>query len=264
MTNPAIKRFREDYMALNMGLKIPHPYFQQIEYIKLNSMIIKEVVFRRHDKILDIGSGAGHLIHGLSAVSNGCMALDIEGQRLKEIIKKSPNISCVQANGEEGLPFKSETFDIVIASELLEHLNNPMSFYREVARVLRKKGILVVTTPNSDNLTFKILRRLPKTLAASMTKRAGADLNLHPEFSGDRILDRKNPHLHKVEGYTQKQLLEFGRDCNLEATFLRTFGLAIPDRAYSYLPKILTRLIVNRIEDHVLYGLRHIVVYENK
>lgn len=264
MTNPAIKRFREDYVVFNKGLKIPHPYFQQIEYIKLNSMIIKEVVFRKHDRILDIGCGAGHLIHGLSAVSNGCVALDIEGQRLKGINKKNPNISCIQANGEDGLPFKSNTFDVVIASELLEHLNNPVNFYREVVRILRNKGILILSTPNSDNLTFKILRRLPKTLTISMAKKAGADLNLHPEFSGDKALDRKNPHLHKVEGYTQKQLLEFGRDCNLEATFLRTFGLAIPDRTYSYLPKTLTRVIVNHIEDHVPYGLRHIVVYENK
>lgn len=48
----------------------------------------------------------------------------------------------------DGLPFTDDTFDGVYACELIEHLMNPDLFLDEVRRVLRKGGVLVMTTPN--------------------------------------------------------------------------------------------------------------------
>ncbi len=264
MSDPATTRFFQDYMAYNKSLKIPHPYFQQIQYVKINSMIIKEVLKRKHERILDAGSGEGHLVHGLSAISNDCVALDIEAERLASLERKNPKIKCVQANVESGLPFKSNFFDAIIASELLEHLNSPRGFYKEVSRVLKNTGIFILTTPNCDNLANRLLRRLPQRTALSLAKKAGADLMLHPELAEDDIIDRHNPHLHKVEGYTRKQLQLMGKEQGLKTVFYRSFGLPVPDSAYSRLPKGLTRFIVNHMEDHIPYALRHLIVYENK
>ncbi|UCE37236.1 MAG: class I SAM-dependent methyltransferase [Thermoplasmata archaeon] len=262
MTDPATKSFISDYTAFNKSLSVPHPYFQQIQYVKVNTMIIKEVRKRRHQSILDVGSGTGHLIFGLSAISPGCVALDIETERLIYISKKAPNIKCVQANVDLGLPFSNDCFDIVIASELLEHLNEPKGFYKEVARILRKGGILILTTPNSDNLTQKILRRLPKSLALSLAKRGGVDLTLHPELMGNEQLDRSNPHMHKVEGYTKSELIALGKGSGLKTIFQKSFGPPLPDSVFSHIPKSAIRFIVNNIENHIPYALRHFIVYE--
>lgn len=262
MTNAATARFCQDYEAYNKSLKIPHPYFQRIQYVKVNVMIIDMVLKRKHDRILDIGSGTGHLIHGLSAVSKGCVALDIEPESLGHIYSKNPNIVCISSDVHYGLPFKKDSFDVVIASELLEHLNEPRRFYEEVRRVLKRNGILILTTPNSDNLTYKLFRLCPKPMAVSLAKRAGVDMKLHPELSGD--LDRKNPHLHKVEGFTLSELQDLGSKNGFKTTFAKSFSLPVPDRVYSYLPKFLTRFIVNHVEDHILFALRHLIVYENK
>lgn len=264
MNDPATKRFTKDYMALNQSLRIPHPYFQQIEYVKVNSMIIKEVLKHRHQRILDVGSGAGHLIHGLSAVSRGCVALDIETDRLILLRKKNPDIRGIAANGEKGLPFKANVFDVIIASEVLEHLNHPEKFFEEVTRVLKEDGILIITTPNSDNLTYRILRAMPKGIAHSIAQSYGLDLKLHPGLLGGRRVDSSDPHVHKVEGYSKKELLELGKLYGLRTNYLRSFGLPMPDKAYSRLPKPLTRFIVTYIEDHIPFALRHLIVYKNK
>lgn len=264
MTDPATKCFIQDYMAFNKSLKIPHPYFQQIEYVKVNSMIIKEVLKHRHERIVDVGSGIGHLIHGLSAVSDGCFALDIEAKRLILVRRKNPAIAGIYADGEKGLPFKDAALDVVIASELLEHLNHPERFFREVARVLKNGGILVLTTPNSDNLTYRVLRAMPRGMAYRIAKRFGIDMKLHPGLLPEKEVDSADPHAHKVEGYTRKELLHMGKNHGLRIIYLKSFGLPLPDKAYSRLPNSLIKFIVWYIEDHFPFALRHLMVYENK
>lgn len=52
------------------------------------------------------------------------------------------------AEGEE-LPFKDGVFDAVLCTEVLEHLHSPGRLLREMGRVLKRDGDLVITTPNA-------------------------------------------------------------------------------------------------------------------
>jgi SAM-dependent methyltransferase len=62
----------------------------------------------------------------------------------------------VQANVEEPLPFEDESFDAVVAGELLEHLQFPDALVAEAGRVLRREGVFVGSVPNA----FRIQSRL--------------------------------------------------------------------------------------------------------
>jgi SAM-dependent methyltransferase len=48
----------------------------------------------------------------------------------------------------ESLPFKEECFDLVLSSEVIEHLNDPIAGVREIARVVKDTGKAILTIPN--------------------------------------------------------------------------------------------------------------------
>ena len=62
----------------------------------------------------------------------------------------------VKANLDGALPWPDQTFDLVISTEGIEHLENHYSFLREVNRVLKPGGTLIVTTPNITALRSRV------------------------------------------------------------------------------------------------------------
>jgi len=63
------------------------------------------------------------------------------------------------------LPFKEGAFDIVICSEVLEHLPDPEKAISEIRRVLVSDGLAIITTPNGSNLLTlvgRLFKRIPK------------------------------------------------------------------------------------------------------
>ena len=55
--------------------------------------------------------------------------------------------NCVYGSALE-LPFQNETFKLVISSECIEHTYDPLHALKEMIRVLRPEGVLIITTPN--------------------------------------------------------------------------------------------------------------------
>ena len=100
--------------------------------------------------ILDIGCiGKKGLWHKkIQKLASGKVwGVDIDFNGLKQM--RSPQLACADA---QYLPFNDRKFDCVIMGELLEHLWNPMSALLEAWRVLKRNGMLVVTTPNAYSL----------------------------------------------------------------------------------------------------------------
>ena len=61
--------------------------------------------------------------------------------KLTKIKKKYPEIKTLQCDGRK-IPLKDNTFDIVIADQVVEHLTNPNRFFYESKRILKEDGIL--------------------------------------------------------------------------------------------------------------------------
>jgi ubiquinone/menaquinone biosynthesis C-methylase UbiE len=102
---------------------------------------------------LDIGSGHGDLIRLLrnrfDVRSSVCDYTDT--------LMKLPDVSVSVANlNTEGLPFESSAFDLVTCTEVIEHLEHYRYTLREMYRVLKPGGALVLTTPNILNLKSRI------------------------------------------------------------------------------------------------------------
>jgi len=107
----------------------------------------------RGKRVLDLGCRSGaftrHFLEG-----NEVVGLDVDRAALAKAAELG--IEVVEANVEEPLPFPDESFDAVVAGELLEHLRFPEALVGEASRVLRPGGVLVGSVPNAFRLQSRL------------------------------------------------------------------------------------------------------------
>jgi 2-polyprenyl-3-methyl-5-hydroxy-6-metoxy-1,4-benzoquinol methylase len=94
--------------------------------------------------ILDAGCGDGVISEPLLKMGNFVTSFELPG-----IIALAPRyrVPFAVAGDIEQLACTSNIFDLVVASEVVEHLWNPESFFGEAYRVLKDDGYLIVETP---------------------------------------------------------------------------------------------------------------------
>lgn len=99
-------------------------------------------------RVLDVGSGNGGLLLPFAQAGHRCWGLDLDlHPEVAEVARAARLPLChVQGRGEV-LPWPDESFDLVLLTETLEHVDDPRRLGAEVARVLRPGGICYVTTP---------------------------------------------------------------------------------------------------------------------
>ncbi|MEI8067721.1 MAG: class I SAM-dependent methyltransferase [Candidatus Shapirobacteria bacterium] len=112
----------------------------------------------KNKNVLDIGCGFGWLEYNFVNLAKEIIAVDLDKKNILMCKKyiKNKNVSFILGSALN-LPVKTNTVDTVVASELIEHLpkNKEDEFFSEANRVLKKGGILYLTTPfNSFWSTF--------------------------------------------------------------------------------------------------------------
>ena len=101
-------------------------------------------------EVCDVGSGKGYLVRKLLARGAGHVtAVDISLPYLVRMVGQ-PGVSPVMANAE-ALPFAAH-FDVIVATDVLEHVLNVGSFLYSLNRALRSGGRLYVRVPYRENL----------------------------------------------------------------------------------------------------------------
>ena len=97
-------------------------------------------------RILDVGGGYGRLA-GPIAERHRVILCDISEEMLEEARQRWPALEAIRADARS-LPFEAESFDSVLAADLLPHLPDLESALRELARVCRPGGRVVFDTTN--------------------------------------------------------------------------------------------------------------------
>ncbi|HEX6886190.1 MAG TPA: class I SAM-dependent methyltransferase [Planctomycetota bacterium] len=98
-------------------------------------------------RVLDIPAGTGPVTEGARAHGHDVIGLDLfpgRGQRV------------VGGDACAPLPFRDAVFDAVLSLEGIEHFEDQTGFLREVARVLRPGGTLILSTPNVLHLSARV------------------------------------------------------------------------------------------------------------
>jgi 2-polyprenyl-3-methyl-5-hydroxy-6-metoxy-1,4-benzoquinol methylase len=104
-------------------------------------------------RVLDIGCATGAILEYLK--NRGWQTSGVEISPAAEYAKNIRNLD-IQNSALENCGFPPESFDVVLASHLIEHLNNPGIFLCETIRILRSGGYLILTTPNIGSFQARL------------------------------------------------------------------------------------------------------------
>lgn len=102
---------------------------------------------------LDVGCGSSRI---LGSLDNG-LGLDVQLSKLRYARKYGKPL--VNAS-VYALPFGDESFDCVVCSQVIEHLPADPEPFREMARVVRKGGRLIIGTPDYARLSWRIIEAI--------------------------------------------------------------------------------------------------------
>lgn len=153
-----------------------------------NRLKLIEKFFDTPGKILDIGCSTGLFLKMARDVGWEVYGNDIDENKIRYARNRyGLNVRCGELID---LRFPGKCFDVVTLFDSIEHLTDPLSILKEISRLLKKNGILVITTPNSAGL-------LPKLTYFLFAKTIGAWE--HPTPPG---------HIYQFSQETIKKLLQ--------------------------------------------------------
>lgn len=109
------------------------------------SMILDAAGKREQGSVLVDGCGVGMYLEHLGQLTETIYGLDIEFERLEKAREFAPKV----VNGAgESLPFPTNSFDLVLSHEVLEHVQDDQAAINEIIRTLKPGGRLVLFCPN--------------------------------------------------------------------------------------------------------------------
>jgi len=121
----------------------------KVKELKVKEPKVKEL------KVLDIGCATGALINHLR--TNKWQVTGVEISPCAEYARNERGLDVRSVPLEEN-NFADNYFDAILASHLIEHLNDPMSFLKEVYRVLKPNGRVFITTPNINGFQARLFK----------------------------------------------------------------------------------------------------------
>ncbi len=159
-------------------------------------------------KILDVGCGDGFIGRILMDNGNDVVGVEIHDEPIREARKKGMKV--IKARAQK-LPFKSNTFEIVVMAEVIEHFLETEAALAEVRRVLKPGGRVIITTPNFASFRDRILVLFGKLQAFSQ-------------------------HKDHVKFFNKERLIKVLDDCGFEVVkvYGSAFGIPLPKNAKTF------------------------------
>ena len=127
-----------------------------IAFYDLHTRIRDPIIFslldiKQGERILDVGSGTGYFAEKMIAYGVAPVCVDISVDNLLSIKQHQMNhLFLINAHAEK-LPLRNDSFDKILCSEVLEHIDDERQALRELVRALRPGGLLVITVPCTES-----------------------------------------------------------------------------------------------------------------
>lgn len=105
------------------------------------------------ESILEVGCSSGYFTRCLTSKAKEVYGIDVNGEHINIAKMKYPNVNFLVSDAGN-LPFVDEMFDVVVMLEVFEHVEDKEKAIREIHRVLKSDGKLILSTPNTGMFTF--------------------------------------------------------------------------------------------------------------
>jgi SAM-dependent methyltransferase len=130
---------------------------------------------KRPGRCVDLGAGAGAMSARLDQAGWDVVAVD------RDVEDFMVDVPIERADLDDGgLADRLGGFDLVVAIEVIEHVERPIGLFREIGRLLGDTGVAVVTTPNVDSAVARVKFLLTDRLR--MMDRQGDPTHISPIF----------------------------------------------------------------------------------
>jgi len=105
--------------------------------------------FAAGKRVLDAGCGTGYGSAELAGAGGRVVGIDSAAEAVKDA---GQYCACSQAS-VSAMPFRAQSFDLVVAFEVIEHLQDWRGLLCESRRVLTESGLMIISTPNQEYYT---------------------------------------------------------------------------------------------------------------
>jgi 2-polyprenyl-3-methyl-5-hydroxy-6-metoxy-1,4-benzoquinol methylase len=135
--------------AMLVGKQPGHGWSTMADYLAADRSV-RSWKLPRDAEVIDVGGGAGNFTRIMLEHVDRATVLDCEEREL------GPRIRSVACDLNDRWPLESASADAIVTLEVIEHVENPRHFFREIARVLKPGGRMFLTTPNQLSLASRL------------------------------------------------------------------------------------------------------------
>ncbi|MBE2280132.1 MAG: class I SAM-dependent methyltransferase [Ignavibacteriaceae bacterium] len=150
-----IEHYKKD--AIEFDYFTPRKGATEHDERRVHEYILSQIKGTDGNSVLDIGCGSAWLAKELLPKNYSVFSTDISLVNVKKaraVNQSGSHFGVV--NDSFNLPYKENSFDYIVASEIIEHIPDPAAFVAELIRVLKKEGRLIITTPYKEVLSYSL------------------------------------------------------------------------------------------------------------
>jgi SAM-dependent methyltransferase len=145
------------------------------------------------DTLLDVGCSDGILVSHASMKCRRAVGLDVDEEALQKAHQRWPEVELCYGSAVD-LPFDDSTFSVVTMMDVLEHVPDPVSSLREVDRVLRPGGRLVLSVPHKGTFgSLDAQRSILFGVGRKILRGKGGQAMDHRHFLLDEVVSMVGP-----------------------------------------------------------------------
>jgi 2-polyprenyl-3-methyl-5-hydroxy-6-metoxy-1,4-benzoquinol methylase len=161
----------------------------QIESEHLHRYFLARSLCRGKD-VLDIASGEGYGTALLAQTAANAIGVDLDSASVEYATRvyRSANLRYIQGEATQ-IPLESESVDVIVSFETIEHFFDHESFLKEARRVLRPSGFMIISTPDTE--TYSGVGTPPNPFHKRELTKAEFLEELHSEFSNVSMLRQR-------------------------------------------------------------------------